>query len=57
MYGAAVEATDLRGGAALMVAALGAEGKTELSGVHYLERGYDHPELTLSALGAEILRT
>ena len=57
LYGAAVEATDLRGGAALMVAALGAEGKTELSGVHYLERGYDHPELTLSALGAEILRT
>ena len=54
LYGASVQATDLRGAAALVVAGLCAESKTEISGVKYLERGYENLELTLSALGANI---
>ena len=54
LYGASVEATDLRGAAALVIAALGAEGQSEISGVRYLERGYERLEQTLSDLGAEI---
>ena len=54
LYGANVDATDLRGAAALVVAGLCAESKTEISGVKYLERGYERLELTLSALGADI---
>lgn len=54
LYGAAVEASDLRGAAALVVAGLCAESQTEISGVKYLERGYENFELILSALGADI---
>ena len=54
LYGAAVEATDLRGAAALVIAALGAEGQSEISGVKYLERGYERFEETLADLGADI---
>lgn len=54
LYGAAVEATDLRGAAALIAAGLSAEGCTEVSGIRYLERGYEHFELVLSALGADV---
>ena len=54
LYGAPVEATDLRGAAALVVAGLCAESSTEISGIRYLERGYENLELTLSALGADI---
>ena len=56
LYGAKVEATDLRGAAALVTAALAAEGTSEITGVHYLERGYDGLEQTLSALGADVKR-
>jgi hypothetical protein len=41
LHAAPVNATDLRGGAALVVAALGAEGTTELSSVYHIDRGYD----------------
>lgn len=54
LYGAKVCAGDLRGAAGLIVAALAAEGKSEISGVEYLERGYDSFEIQLSALGADI---
>lgn len=54
LYGASVKATDLRGAAALIIAGLCAESDTEISGIRYLERGYENFELTLSALGAEI---
>lgn len=54
LYGASVEATDLRGGAALVAAGLCAEGVTEIGGVKYLERGYEGLELVLSSLGADI---
>ena len=54
LYGAAVEAVDLRGAAALLAAGLRAEGRTELSGVKYLERGYERFEQVLSSLGADV---
>lgn len=54
LYGAKVNATDLRGAAALVVAALGAEGQSRIGSLHYLERGYDGLELSLSSLGADI---
>ncbi len=56
LYGAGVEASDLRGGAALAVAALSAEGRTELGGVKYIDRGYENIEDVLSAAGANVRR-
>jgi UDP-N-acetylglucosamine 1-carboxyvinyltransferase len=56
LYGARVNATDLRGAAALVTAALCAEGKTRIGSLHYLERGYESLELSLSSLGADIKR-
>ena len=41
LHGGAVRAADLRGGAALVVAALGAEGETVITGLHHLDRGYE----------------
>lgn len=54
LYGASIEAQDLRGAAALAVAGLAAEGTTDLGGICYLERGYDKFELVLSSLGAKV---
>ena len=56
LHGADVRSTDLRGGAALVVAALGAEGRSELTGVHHIDRGYQSLEGDLRRLGAEIRR-
>jgi UDP-N-acetylglucosamine 1-carboxyvinyltransferase len=56
LSGAKVKATDLRGGAALAVAALGAEGESELSGLAHMDRGYEDLEGDLTALGARICR-
>ena len=54
LLSARVRAKDLRGAAALVVAALCARGCSEIDGVEYLERGYEDFELVLSALGADI---
>jgi len=54
--GAPVEAKDIRGGAALICAALAAEGETEIGGVKYIDRGYTRIEEKLSGLGADIRR-
>lgn len=54
LYGATVEAQDLRGAAALVVAGLSAEGITDIGGICYLERGYEDFEIVLSSLGAHI---
>ena len=54
--GASVCATDLRAGAAMILAALAAEGQTEIDGVRYIDRGYEGIERKLVALGAEIER-
>ena len=56
LYGAPITATDLRGGAALIVAALGAEGKTELTGLGHIDRGYDDITGVLKSLGARVMR-
>ncbi len=54
LYGATVQARDLRAGAALIIAALAAEGTTEIDGVEYIKRGYDSIVQKLAQLGADI---
>lgn len=54
LYSAPVCAKDLRGSAALAVAALAAEGTTEIDTTEYLERGYEDLEVVLTNLGASI---
>ena len=56
LTGAPVEAKDIRGGAALVCAALAAEGVTEVGGLQYLDRGYNKMEVRLAELGADIKR-
>ena len=56
LEGAGVEAFDLRCGAALILAALTAEGETTIRGVSYIDRGYSRIENAFSALGADIVR-
>lgn len=53
---AVVEATDLRGGAAMVTAALMAEGASEINNVHQIDRGYENLEHKLAGLGARIER-
>lgn len=57
LKGASVRATDLRAGAALIIAGLMAEGETQIYDIGYIDRGYDHIEDKLLALGADIRRT
>lgn len=52
--GASVECTDLRGGASLVIAALGAQGTSTITGIRHLERGYDDLPGTLKRLHARI---
>ncbi len=56
LSGAPVEAPDIRGGAAVVIAALAAEGETEISRVENLDRGYEALEHKLTALGARVVR-
>ncbi|KAA8785540.1 UDP-N-acetylglucosamine 1-carboxyvinyltransferase [Paenibacillus sp. 4624] len=56
LKGAKVTATDLRAGAALIIAGLVAEGTTEVGGVHHIDRGYVHLAEKLNGLGADIYR-
>jgi len=54
LSGACVTAQDLRGGAALVVAALAAEGRTEINSPEFIYRGYENLEKNLKTLGADI---
>lgn len=54
LAGAHVSASDLRGGAALTIAALAAKGTSEIDKICYIERGYEAFDLNLRALGADI---
>ncbi len=54
LTGAPVNAPDLRGGAALVIAGLAAEGRTEISHIEYIERGYDNIVGKLRGVGADI---
>ena len=56
LSGAPVESSDIRSGAALVVAGLMAEGETLVSGVHHIDRGYPRFEQALRALGADVTR-
>lgn len=56
LYGAEIFASDLRAGAAMIVAALAAEGKTIVRNIHYIDRGYEKLEYKLRVLGADIKR-
>ncbi len=56
LCGAPVRATDLRAGAAMIIAGLAAEGKTVINDIHYIDRGYSNIEGRLRAIGADIGR-
>ena len=56
LYGANVVATDLRGGAGLVLAGLSAEGYTTVEDIYHIDRGYKNIEKDFSMLGAEIKR-
>ena len=53
---APVRALDIRAGAAMVIAALGADGTTEISDLHFVDRGYEDLEGRLVSLGAEVHR-
>ena len=57
LHGAAVRCTDLRGGAALCVAALAAEGTTQVEEITHIDRGYEEIVRDLTALGGCVRRT
>ncbi|MEK6556776.1 MAG: UDP-N-acetylglucosamine 1-carboxyvinyltransferase [Candidatus Margulisiibacteriota bacterium] len=54
LSGTAVKMMDLRGGAALLLAALAADGETILYNIHHIQRGYDHIVRKLRLLGAKV---
>jgi UDP-N-acetylglucosamine 1-carboxyvinyltransferase len=56
LHSANVESTDLRGGAALVLAGLNAKGITKVSKLNYLLRGYENLDLKLNNMGANIIR-
>lgn len=56
LSGANLKATDLRGGAALIIAALSAKGESRISELQHIDRGYEKVELALGKLGADIQR-
>ncbi|HPW45519.1 MAG TPA: UDP-N-acetylglucosamine 1-carboxyvinyltransferase [bacterium] len=57
LKGAPVMATDLRASASLVLAALASDGTTEIDRIYHLDRGYEHIEKKLRAVGAKISRT
>lgn len=56
LSGAQVHATDLRAGAALVIAALAAQGTTEVSNIEHIERGYERFDEKLASIGVDIKR-
>ena len=56
LSGAAVRATDLRAGAAMVIAGLAADGETSITGVEFIDRGYQDIVEKFQALGADIRR-
>ncbi|HVT13864.1 MAG TPA: UDP-N-acetylglucosamine 1-carboxyvinyltransferase [Fimbriimonadaceae bacterium] len=56
LRGAHVEASDLRAGAALVLAGLAAEGETRIRNIHFIDRGYENFEANLRSLGGKIER-
>ncbi|MDD3170100.1 MAG: UDP-N-acetylglucosamine 1-carboxyvinyltransferase, partial [Eubacteriales bacterium] len=56
LAGARVVSKDLRGGASLVIAGLGAEGETIVENICHIDRGYDKFEVALQKIGADIRR-
>lgn len=56
LMGAPVKATDLRAGAALIIAGLAASGVTEIEDIYHIERGYEDLDVKLRGLGADIIK-
>ena len=56
LSGAPVRAFDIRAGAALVIAALSADGETEIEDMYHVDRGYEDLEAKLTALGADVRR-
>lgn len=56
LKGASVNSCDIRAGAGVVLAALAAEGKTEINNIYYIDRGYEKLEEKLNSLGAKIER-
>ncbi|MGL5633863.1 MAG: UDP-N-acetylglucosamine 1-carboxyvinyltransferase [Sarcina sp.] len=56
LHGANVEATDLRAGAAMVIAGIMAEGETVIGSIEHIDRGYPHIENKFNSLGADIRR-
>jgi UDP-N-acetylglucosamine 1-carboxyvinyltransferase len=56
LMGAEVKSSDLRAAAALVIAGLAAEGITEVTGLHHLDRGYERLEDKLRGLGGDVYR-
>ena len=56
LKGARVWAQDLRGGAALVLAALAARGTSTIENIHFIDRGYERLDEALNALGAQVER-
>ena len=54
LSGTKVRVTDLRGGASLVIAALAAEGKSIVSDIHHIERGYENIDILINSLGGKI---
>ena len=54
MHGGKTDATDLRAGAALITASLGAEGNSEINNVNYIVRGYEDIVSKISYIGGKI---
>ena len=57
LHSASVVCTDLRGGAALCIAALAAQGQSRVAEIRHIERGYEHLDQSLRSLGANITRS
>jgi len=56
LHGASVKSSDLRAGACLVIAGLAAEGETSVTGIEYIDRGYQDLVEKLKSLGADIQR-
>ena len=56
LYGADVMSTDIRASASLIIGALISKGKTNISRIYHIDRGYENIEFKLTNLGADITR-
>ncbi len=56
LSGAVLRASDLRGGAALVVAAVAAEGRSVIYGTEHIDRGYEYIERAFESMGASVRR-